>query len=570
MLILGIGAYSHESSACLVKDGVPLAFVEEERVNREKHTWRFPEGAIREILQMTGAMPSDIDAVTFFWNPLKEIAGNLKHVVRHFPKSLNLLSVGSGSQDMGAIHRILRQLNLKKTLLKALPEINPRIPIRFVDHHLAHAASCFFVSPFERAAIMTLDGRGERSSAFWGMGEGNSIIKRMEWPVPHSVGHFYNAVTDFLGFKPFYDEYKVMGLSAYGTDRYYSAFNQIAKITKNHTLKLDMSFFSFHTHGRGKWLSGKFYEQFGPPRHPEEDITERHCDIAYALQSCVEDIAVQMAIFLKKETGMENLVLAGGVIQNCQMNRKIAEQSGFKNFFFHPVSNDAGCSLGSALYYTHVTCNRPRNYVMDTVYLGPEYSDDAIKHALENEKLSYCLSDDIAKDCAGHLYAGNIVGWFQGRMECGPRALGNRSIIADPGNRAIRDRLNRIIKQREMFRPFAASVLSEYADDFFEMPADSPFMQLAVNIRKGRLKQIPAVSHKDGTTRVQTVNKYGNPLYRELIECFQNLSGLPLILNTSFNVDEPIVMTPLHAIQCFIRSGLDILVIGNYIVQAKT
>lgn len=569
MLVLGLSAYSHEASACLLEDGRLLAFVEEERVNREKHTWRFPKGAVSEILNITEVDPWQLDGVAVFWNPWKEITGNVKHIVSFFPQSLNLLRPIQGSNEPGFIKRFNLLSQIKKRLLLTIPGINPEIKVSFIDHHLAHAASCFLVSPFEKSAILTLDGRGESTSSFLGAGEKNKITKLNEWKVPHSVGHLYSAVTDYLGFRSFFDEYKVMGLSAYGTSRYYGDFKKIVRCKPQGGLELDLSYFSFHTHGRNKWLSPKFYRAFGRGRGKNEEFKQHHMDIAYALQKRVEDVAIHAAYYLKSQTGLDNLVIAGGVAQNCQMNRQIASAGMFKNIFIQPIANDAGAALGSALYYTHTSKGVPRSFVFDSVCLGPEYSDEQIKKTLEEYGVQYKVSVNIARDCAKYVAEGKIAGWFQGRMECGPRALGNRSILANPGDKNIRDRLNKLIKKREMFRPFAASVLSEHAMEYFELPMDSPFMQVAVKLKDEMRKNVPAIEHVDGTTRVQTVNKSSNPLFRKLIYTFYEMSGLPMVLNTSFNENEPIVMSPAHAIECFLRTGMDILCIGNFIIHRK-
>jgi carbamoyltransferase len=571
LLVLGLSAYSHEASACLVKNGKPVALVEEERVNREKHTWKFPEGAILEIFRMTNIKPEAIDSVTFFWKPWKEVTDNMRHFLAFFPESLHLFFSGSGSDELSFIHRFILLNQIKKKLLAILPGLNPKIQIFNVDHHLSHAASCFLMSPFEDAAILTLDGRGEAATAFLGKGEGHSITKLSEWRVPHSLGHFYSAITDFLGFYPFYDEYKVMGLSAYGSDRYCNDFKEIVQWLPGGRFHLDLSYFSFHTHGRDRWMSPKFYDKFGPPRQKnmkdEEMIGGHYCDIAFAAQSRIEEVAVLAARDLKRRTGSENLVMAGGVFQNCRMNSKIVEKSGFSKFFFQPLANDAGTSLGSALYYTHITQGLKRNHIFDSVFLGPEYQPDEIEKVLKSYNIRYTVPENMAQVCAGYISRGFIVGWFQGRMESGPRALGNRSIIADPRDNTMRDTLNRRIKKRELFRPFAASVLIEYADEYFDLPTESPYMQILSRVKTNKVEVVPAIVHVDGTTRVQTVSKSTHPLFRELIEEFHQLTNIPLVLNTSFNDNEPIVMSPEHAIACFLKTGMDVLAIGPFLVK---
>jgi len=566
MLVLGLNAYTHESSACLLDDGKPLALVEEERTNREKHTWHFPKGAISEILNISKVEPREIEGIAFFWCPWREITGNIAHVTKYFPKSVNLLRGGSGSDELSFFRRMILMGRIKRKVLSIVPGIDPSIKASFIGHHLAHAASSFLVSPFEKSAILIIDGRGESKTTFMGVGEGNRIVKLYDCPVPHSLGHLYSAITVFLGFRPFSDEFKVMGLSAYGDNRFCDSFKDIVQCLPNGKFGLDLRYFSFHTHGRNKWLSARFYKQFGLPRHSGENIEQRHCDIAYALQKRVEDVALHVAKFLQKKTKTDNLVIGGGVGLNCLMNKRTVEESGFKKYFFQPIANDAGTSLGSGLYYTHVLHGFPRQHVLKDIYWGPDYQDNEIEKVLKAYEISYKISHNIAFDCAKYVAEGKTIGWFQGRMECGPRALGNRSIIADPRVGRSRDIINTQIKKREWFRPFAASVLFEYAHEYFDSGIDSPFMMLVAKVKHENRAKIPAVIHKDGTTRLQTVKKEINPLFWGLIYEFNKLTGVPVVLNTSFNENEPIVMTPKHAVNCFLRTGLDVLAIGNFLI----
>lgn len=567
MVILGLSAYAHEASACVLRDGIPVALVEEERVNRQKHTWCFPEGAIIEVLRIAGASVEDIDIVTFFFRPWNELKGNLRHFVLNLPRSARLLSQRNGRDDLPFFERFRSMTGLRRHLRETFPGIRPSVTVQYIEHHLAHAASCFHISPFDRAAILTVDGRGEDVTALAAVGEGNRIEKRREWLVPHSLGHLYAAVTDFLGFKPFFDEWKVMGLSAYGTERRCGAFKEIVACTSDGGFSVDLDYFRFQTDGRDNWTSRKFQDSFGAPRLPHEDLDQRHCDIACALQRRIEEVGVHMATHLRAQTRLNSLVMAGGVVLNCLMNRKIVEDSGFKNFFFQPVANDAGTSMGSALYYHHAVLDRPRTFTFQSSYLGPEYTDVEIEAVLKASSVRYERSPNIAARCAALIAEGMVVGWFQGRMECGPRALGNRSIVADPRRADMKDILNARVKKREWFRPFAPAVLAEKAGAYFRLPADSPYMILVGDVLDEMKDRIPAVTHKDGTARVQTVHRSTNPLFWELISEFEAITGIGVVLNTSFNENEPIVMTPSHAIDCFLRTEFDALGIGNFLVR---
>lgn len=441
----------------------------------------------------------------------------------------------------------------------------------FIEHHLCHAASAFFVSPFKEAAILTMDGRGESTTTLMAVGQENIIRKIKEINVPHSLGHLYAAITDYLGFKPFFDEWKVMGMSAYGKETYTKDFEDLLKLTVNGEFRLNLKYFCFHTHGRSQWLSDLFLQKFGPKRNPEEPLQERHFDIAYALQRLIEKTGVELAQYLQVITGLENLCMTGGVVLNCLMNKKIIEQTKFKNFFFQPIANDAGTSLGSALYFYHQVLGKERNHSFASVYLGNEFDNGIIEEALKKRNVKYQLSPHIAKETARFIADGKIVGWFQGRMEAGPRALGNRSITVSPLDPKMKDRLNERVKKREFFRPFAPSVLEEKVHEYFVMPKNqlSPFMIVLGDVREDKRKIIPAVTHADGTARVHTVNRKVNPRFWELIAEFEKITGVPVLLNTSFNENEPIVCTPDHALDCFLRTEFDVLAIGDYLVVKR-
>jgi carbamoyltransferase len=441
--------------------------------------------------------------------------------------------------------------------------------IEFVEHHLAHASSAFFVSPFDEAAILTWDGRGESTSTMLSYGIKNEIKKIKEVKVPHSLGHLYSAITDYLGFKSFYDEWKVMGLSAYGKETYVDDFQDLIVYSEAGEYRLNLRYFKFHTHGTSLWMSDYFLEKFGSKREYSDDYTQHTYDIALALQRLIENTGVRIANDLYNITKSKNLCVAGGVALNVLMNKAIVKETPFDNYFFQPISNDAGPSFGSSLYYYHQILNHNRNFIFNSVYLGTEYSNVAIEKVLIAYNLNYKKINNIAKVTAEHIAAGKIVGWFQGKMEAGPRALGNRSIVVDPRSKDMKDRLNKRVKRREFFRPFAPSVLEERVSKYFVMPKNqlSPYMMLVGDVVEDMCDVIPAITHADGTARVHTVNKKVNPKYWELISEFEKITGVAVIINTSFNENEPIVHTPKQAVECFLRTEFDVLSIGDYIVE---
>jgi len=568
MYILGLSSYAHESSCSLIKDGEIKSIIEEERLNREKHTWKLPILSIKKCLEMEKISINDIDHFTFFWQPKKEISGNLNHFIRYFPSTLNTLIASSGGGEMNSIERI----NAMKKIGNALQEefnLSNRPQIEFTEHHLAHVASSFFVSEFEKSAILILDGRGESISTSMYSGEKNKITKISETKVPHSLGHFYAAITDYLGFKPFFDEWKVMGMSAYGKDDYVEKFSNLIELSPNGQFRLNLKYFNFHTHGSSKWVSDYFIKEFGEKRSPDSEYDQRHFDIAFGLQRIIEKIGVHLANFLYDQTKTPNLCLAGGVALNVLMNREIILQTPFTNLFIQPIAHDAGTSFGSALYFYHHKLKKDRNFQFKHTYWGPEYSNVQIEKVLLDSNLTYHKSNNIAQETAQQIANEKIIGWFQGRMEAGPRALGNRSITVSPLKAEMKDRLNERVKRREYFRPFAPSILEERVSDFFEMPknTNSPYMILSGKVKEEKRKIIPAVTHADNTARVHTVNSNDNLKYWNLINEFGKITGVPVLLNTSFNENEPIVCTPTEAVDCFLRTDFDILSIGDFLVE---
>ncbi len=569
MYILGLSSYAHESSCSLIKDGEVCSLFEEERFSREKHTARYPEHAIEQCLSAEGIMINAIDHFTFFWAPKREILGNVSYFLKYFPASLNLFKAPSGG-ELRFFERISLMKNIGQRIARHFNLDKPP-KVYFIEHHLSHAASAFFVSKFEEAAILTIDGRGESTSTMFAQGRGNTIEKLREIKIPHSLGHLYAAMTDYLGFYPFFDEWKVMGMSAYGKDIYVKGFEDLVYLLDNGEYRLNLKYFQFHTHGQTQWMSDYFIEKFGPKRAKKAKYTQHHYDIAYALQKIVEKTGVHLANHLYKQTRLPHLCMTGGVILNCLMNKRIIAETPFEDVFIQPIASDAGTSMGSALYYYHQILGQKRNFIFESSYLGNAFSNEEIESVLKEKQVQYHKSENIAKETAAKIADGKIVGWFQGRMEAGPRALGNRSIVVDPTNSAMKDRLNERVKKREHFRPFAPSILEEKVNEYFKMPKDqlSPYMILVGDVHEDKKNVIPAVTHADGTARVQTVNKKVNPVYWELIAEFEKITGVPVIINTSFNENEPIVCTPEHAVNCFLRTDFDVLAIGDYLVVKK-
>ncbi len=570
MNILGISGYTHESSVALIKDGRITALVEEERLNREKHTWKFPAMAIAKCLEIGMISYDDIDHVTFFLDPRLQVTGNIGHMLKYFPRSINLLTAPKTSNDLSYLSCLVSMATVERKL-NQLYAPKKSTKVHYIEHHLGHAASAYYPSMFDEAAILTLDGRGESVTTLMSVGRQNTISKILEVKVPHSLGHLYATITDHLGFKAFFDEWKVMGMSAYGKDTYTSVFNDMVHLTKDGAFKLNLKYFEFHVKGKHQWGSKVLADALGPKRLDTDDYDQRHFDIAYGLQKIVEKTGVHLANSLYQKTKLPRLCLTGGVALNCLMNKRIVEETPFKDFFIQPIANDAGTSLGSALYFYHHVLGNKQRYPFDNIYLGPEFSNNEIEAILKSKGVCYQESHDIARDVARCVADGKVVGWFQGRMEAGPRALGNRSIIADPRSVTIKDRLNARVKRREFFRPFAPSILEEYESEYFRMPKGqkSPHMILVGDVHSNKRSIIPGVTHCDGTARVHTVSKRSNLKYWQLIDEFRKITGVPVLINTSFNENEPIVCTPVEAIDCYLRTDIDALAIGDFLITQK-
>jgi len=576
MIVLGINAYHGDASAAILVDGELLAAVEEERFTRVKHTAGFPAHAVRYCLQAAGVTIQEVDHIAIPRNPRARLVQKLLYAVKLPKFALERVRV------LGRFGRI------KEALAQAL-EVDPKaIKATFhrVEHHLAHLASSFFVSPFERAAVLSLDGLGDFASGMWGIGEGNRITVWGSVPFPHSVGMYYTAVTQFLGFWKYGDEYKVMGLSAYGEPEFLEEFRQMLRVNDGMGYEMDLRYFRHHTDGPtmtweagepqlGQLFSDAFVRRFGDPHPPRTPVGRREENLAASLQARLEEVvlhqinALYRLVAERTKQPTKALAYAGGVAFNCVANGKIFDATPFEHLYIQPAAGDAGLAIGAAFYVWHQVLGYPRKFVMEHAYWGPEFSDADIRRALERHGLAYRQLDreTLVRETAQRIAQGKVVGWFQGRMEWGPRALGNRSIVVDPRRPEMKDILNKRVKHREPFRPFAPSVLEEYTGEYYEHSYPSPFMLLAYKVRPEKRDEIPAPTHVDGTGRLQTVSQKTNPLYWQLIDAFRQLTGVPVVLNTSFNENEPIVCTPDEAIDCFLRTHMDVLAIGSFLVE---
>lgn len=554
--ILGLACGGHhESAAALLKNGVCVAAAEEERFTRIKHDRAFPEHAIRYCLEYAQIRVDEVAQVGFFWQPWRGMGTRLAYVAAGVPNSLR-----RGSKNIGVLHDLLVA---ERTFRKST---GYRGPFTHVRHHLAHAASTFYSSPHERATILTLDGTGEVETTLIALGDGTSITPIVTSHWPHSLGHLYAALTQYLGFKKFEDEYKVMGLAAYGTPRHLDLFRNIVK-TKGGAVVLDLSYLSYQYFSE-QWYSHKWVDTFGPAREASDPLLMHHRDVAASLQARLSEVMCELAAYAVTQTGVRTLCLSGGVALNAVAVGALAESGVADHVYTNPVSGDAGCALGAAYYVHHVLRKNSVRTPLLSGFLGPAFSDEDIEAALRTERVTYERVPDPAEFGATLIAQGAIIGWFQGRAEYGHRALGARSILADPRDGTVRERLNALIKHREPFRPFAPSVLLGHEHAYFEWDRAVPYMTEVHRVRKEMQKVIPAVVHIDGSARFQSVDQKASPLFAKLIQSFGVLTGVPLVLNTSFNQSgEPIVLTPRDALRTFTKSGLDALVIGSFVVR---
>jgi carbamoyltransferase len=560
--VLGISCFYHDSAAAILKDGLVIAAGQEERFSRKKHDSAFPVRAIQYVLHEAGITPDRLDAVGFYDKPLLKFERMLSTYVATFPWSFSSFRTAMPVW----LHEKLWVPSIIRKELKPY-----KGPILFAEHHMSHAASCFLPSPFEEAAILTVDGVGEWATASYGVGRGTDITLFKEIRFPHSLGLLYSAFTYYLGFKVNSAEYKVMGLAPYGKPVHFDRImKEMVHLHQDGSFKIDMKYFSYD-HGL-RMTNGAFDDFFGgPPRKPETWMSGREFDVAASIQKVCEEIVLHMARHLHQETGLTKLCMAGGVALNCVANGRVIRETPMKELWVQPAAGDAGGAVGVAHYVYNTIQKQPRAKAWTHAYLGPQFTDAEIAQYLDGAGAKYTtLSDqELASRTAKLVSESNVVGWFQGRMEFGPRALGGRSILADPRDPKMRDTLNMKIKFREGFRPFAPSVLMDEAAQWFEIDCDSPYMLLVAQVREGR-RTIPSVTHVDNSARLQTVTREAAPLYYDLIREFAKITGVPIVINTSFNVrGEPIVCTPHDAYLCFMRTNMDQLVLGHHLLDKK-
>ena len=558
MYILGISCFYHDASACLIKDGEVIAAAQEERFNRDKYSPVFPIQSINYCLQHAGITSLDLDHIAFYEKMYLKFERTILSHVEGFPFTFkNFLE----TMPLWLKDRLVVPLYIKD-------ELTYNKKIWFVKHHLSHAASSYFLSDFNEAAILTVDGVGEYASATYGYASGTKIEIKKEISYPHSLGLLYSIVTAYLGFRVFSGEGKVMALAEFGKPLYMKEFEQLIEVKEDGSFRINQEYFSFN---RGeKMHNEKFIELFGEERSEDAPITQKHKDIAASLQKITEEVVLKMANHVYQITKSKNLCLAGGVFLNVTANSRILNETPFENVYIQPAAGDAGSAIGCALYLYHSILNNEKRQPLINSSLGPSYSNSQIEIILKNKRLKFTKTNsslEMNQKLAQYLSEGKVVAWFQGRMEFGPRALGNRSILADPRSPTMKDWLNLTIKHREDFRPFGASVLRERVSEVFEFDHDSPYMLYVANFKKEYAEAYPAVTHINGTSRIQTVTLAQNPKYYELINEFYKLTGVPMVLNTSLNDTEPIVCTPLSAIELFMRTKMEYLAIEDYIVE---
>lgn len=574
MYILGINAYHGGASACLTENGRLIAAAEEERFTRVKYWAGFPVKAIEYALAEAGITPQDLDHIGISIDPRANLMHKALFAFRNRPTLGFVRDRLSHSLKTGTLKtEFAEHMGVEANSLKA--------EFHNVEHHRAHMASAFFVSPFDRAAILSVDGAGDFVTTMWGTGQGNKIAVLDEILFPHSLGIFYTAVTQWLGFPKYGDEGKTMGLAPYGDPApFMDAMRRMVRVQSDGTFELDLDYFVHHAEGAdmswaggeptlGMLFSPKMVELFGEPRVPRSEITQRHMDVAAAMQAMLEEAEFAIVRKLQAETGQTALCMAGGVALNSAFNGKVLPETNFREIYIQPAAGDAGTALGVCYFIYHQLLDQPRNYVMHDAYTGPQFNNGAIEAVLKRHNLAYqALEEDALVARAAEIVAnGDVLGWFQGRMEWGPRALGNRSIIADPRRDDMKDILNARIKHREKFRPFAPSVLLDATGDYFDQTYPDPFMIKVYNVLPGKQAEIPAVTHVDGTGRLQTVEREHAPLYWSLINAFGERTGTPVVLNTSFNENEPIVCSPEEAVDCFLRTRMDALAVGNFLIE---
>ncbi|WP_048437957.1 carbamoyltransferase C-terminal domain-containing protein [Caenimonas sp. SL110] len=575
-LILGLNAFHGDASACIFRDGVMVAAAEEERFLRIKHWAGFPAEAIRYCLQEAGATLADVDHIALNQDGRANLARKVAYTLRQRPDI---------SMVLDRLRNKRKRTGAAQQLAKAFPGTQFRGQIHGIEHHVAHLSSAFHVSPFEDAVVVSVDGFGDFASAAWGVGHGTKIDVAGRVLFPHSLGIFYQAITQFIGFAHYGDEYKMMGLAPYGKPTFMGAMRQIVALEDDGSFRLNLDLFRHHREKVAmEWEGGspEFGDLFsdgliallGPRRKPDEPLTQRHMDLAHSAQAMYEEAFFHLLGKLHSRYAMDAIALSGGCAMNSVANGKVTMRSPFRQVYVQSAAGDAGGAIGAALSVWHKLGGK-RGPVHDHAYWGPSFSDGAVKALLESRaveiadagcQVRHADEDALTQETAAAIARGEVVGWFQGRMEWGPRALGNRSILGDPRRADMKERLNLKIKRRESFRPFAPSVLKEAVPQWFELDGDVPFMMQVYPIRSDKRALIPAVTHVDGSGRLQTVTAHANPRYHRLISAFRDLTDVPMVLNTSFNENEPVVCTPAQALDCFLRTRMDLLVLGSFMV----
>jgi len=560
--ILGLVTRTHDSGLALLEDGVPTFVLEEERFNREKHTRKFPFHALKAAFDDRGLGLADVDVITTPWH-MRSLWRMMFAAVREgFPASLNLVPPSARPTQSTLIVTMPNGLRWGLLWHFGLKQRLPKIVQ--VRHHDAHAAT-FFVSPFEEATILVMDGYGDETAQSAYTGAGNRLERVAQNHIFDSLGMLYTAVTEHLGFK-YFEEGTVMALAATGDKTYAKRFRELVRFAPDGEFSINRDLIGYHTHGLNQPFTQRFIEAFGPQRAKSEPLADRHRDLAYALQHTVEETILHIVRALSKRHKSRNLCLFGGVALNCVANARILRDTDYHAVWVPPCASDSGAPLGSALWHYHQTLSKPREYQLTHAFHGLGYREAEIAGVFRQAGLAHerLPQPELIQQVTRDLAAGKIVGWFQGRSEVGPRALGHRSILADPRHAAMKDRLNSRVKQRAWFRPFAPAILEERVAEFFEIDQLDPFMTMAPKVRAAKAHLIPAAVHFDGTARLQTVGRGTNPLLYAVIEKFAGLTGVPVILNTSFNLHEPIVETPADAVSCYLRTQMDVLVIGNF------
>jgi carbamoyltransferase len=576
MIIVGINAYHADSSAAIFIDGEMVAAIEEERFRRVKHWAGFPELAIRFCLKEAGVSISQVDYFAIGRDPGAKFLNKLLYLAAHpFGSFAAVKDRLSNSKKVASIEKELAQIS-------GLTEADFAGKVKNIEHHRSHLASAFFASPFEEAACLSIDGSGDFSTTMTAIGKGNHLEVLQSVDFPHSIGIFYTAFTQLLGFPHYGDEYKVMGMAPYGEAKYVERLKDVVKLTDDGLFKLNLKYFRSGTSGVISYgddhipvvapmFSNYMVEKFGEPRKKEAPLEQYHKDLAASVQRMTELTIFHILNHLQKKTGLDSVCIAGGVAQNSVANGKITRNTGFKNVYIPSAGHDAGISMGAALYVQHELEKTPRQPAIYSAYTGSRYSNEEISKMLDDKGIAYTQMEDerlydTVTDC---LIGGGVVGWMNGRAEFGPRALGGRSIIADPRRNDAKEILNAKIKRRESFRPFAPSILKEYVKDYFELDEPVPFMEKVFPIKKEMQQTIPAVTHTDGSGRLQTVDKNISPRYYALIDAFRRKTGVPILLNTSFNENEPIVNRPEEALDCYLRTNMDMLVMENIVISRK-